>query len=78
RTRLFKGGLRRAVQVRDRECFEEICDEPADRCQVDHIQPYEHGGETIQDNGRLACGFHNRLRNRQSRTSNNEDGDPDP
>ena len=78
RTRLFKGALRRAIQVRDRECFEDICDEPADRCQVDHIQPYEHGGETTQDNGRAACGFHNRLRNRRNQHDDGDDGDADP
>ena len=28
----------------------------------DHIEPYAEGGETTQENGRLLCGFHNRLR----------------
>src|SRR6476469_4146855 len=30
RQRLFKGATRRAVQIRDRECFNAYCDEPAE------------------------------------------------
>jgi len=63
RTRLYRGALRRAIQVRDRECQHHYCDEPADRCQVDHIDDYAKGGLTTQDNGRLYCGPHNRGRN---------------
>ena len=62
--RLFTGATRRAIEVRDRECFHEFCDLTADDCQVDHIQPYSADGPTIQANGRLACGFHNRDRHR--------------
>ncbi len=62
RARLFKGATRRAVELRDRFCTHRYCDRPADRCQVDHIIPYTEGGLTTQDNGQLACGFHNRLR----------------
>ncbi len=36
---------------------------PPQRCQIDHIVPYAKGGETIQENGQVHCGFHNRLRN---------------
>ena len=32
------------------------------RCQADHIQPYSEDGPTTQENGRLACGTHNRAR----------------
>jgi hypothetical protein len=63
RRRLFTGATRRAVEIRDRECFHPTCEEPIDRCQVDHVIPYAAGGPTIIDNGRLACGFHNRQRN---------------
>ena len=63
RSRLFTGATRRAIQVRDRRCYHPYCEEPIARCEVDHIVPYSEGGETTQDNGRLACGFHNRLRN---------------
>jgi len=63
--RLFTGATRRAVQLRDRECFQEFCDLPAEDCQVDHIVPYAAGGETTQANGRPACGVHNRDRHRR-------------
>jgi hypothetical protein len=63
RSRLFRGATRRAVEVRDRRCRHPLCEEPASRCQVDHVVPFAEGGPTTQDNGRLLCGFHNRLRN---------------
>ena len=62
RARLFSGGTRRALEVRDRMCTHPYCYEPAANCQGDHIEPYAEGGETTQENGRLLCGFHNRLR----------------
>jgi hypothetical protein len=63
--RLFTGATRRAIEVRDLECTHPYCDLPASRCQVDHIIPVAVGGRTTQENGRLLCGFHNRLRNRR-------------
>jgi hypothetical protein len=63
RSRLFTGGTRRAIELRDRICTHPYCYEPAENCQADHIQTYASGGKTTQDNGRLLCGFHNRLRN---------------
>jgi hypothetical protein len=61
RKRTFTGALRRAIEVRDRRCQHPSgCDEPADRCDVDHIQPHSQGGETSQHNGRLSCWPHNR------------------
>ena len=62
-TRLFTGATRRAIELRDRECTHPYCDEPAERCQVDHILEYRNGGLTTQANGRMLCAFHNRLRN---------------
>lgn len=64
RTRLFSGATRRAIELRDRQCTHPYCDGSA-RCQVDHIIPYSEGGLTTQENGRLLCGFHNRLRNQR-------------
>jgi 5-methylcytosine-specific restriction endonuclease McrA len=64
-SRLFTGATRRAIELRDRECTHPYCDLPADRCQVDHILPYASGGPTNQENGRLLCGYHNRLRNQR-------------
>ena len=63
RARLFTGGTRRALELRDRQCTHPYCDAPAEVCQGDHIDPFAAGGETTQENGRLLCGFHNRLRN---------------
>ena len=65
RRRLFTGATRRAVQVRDRECFHEFCDLPAERCEIDHIEPWSAGGLTTEGNGRAACDFHNQQRHRR-------------
>jgi hypothetical protein len=62
RARLFTGGTRRAIELRDRICTHPYCYEPAESCQGDHIETYAEGGPTTQENGRLLCGFHNRLR----------------
>jgi len=63
RARLFTGGTRRAIELRDRLCTHPYCGEPIEDCQADHIWTYGAGGLTTQENGRLLCGFHNRLRN---------------
>jgi hypothetical protein len=64
--RLFGGGTRRAVEVRDQQCFHDTCEEPAESCQIDHIDPYGAGGPTTVANGQVACGFHNRDRQRRT------------
>jgi hypothetical protein len=64
-SRLFTGGTRRAIELRDQECTHPYCDTPADQCQIDHITPWASGGQTTQENGRVLCGFHNRLRNQR-------------
>jgi hypothetical protein len=61
--RFFTGATRRAIELRDRQCTHLYCDEPLERCQCDHIELASEGGPTTQENGRLLCGFHNRLRN---------------
>jgi hypothetical protein len=63
--RIFSGATRRAIQLRDGECVHEYCDVEASRCQCDHIVPWSEGGRTTQENGRLLCGFHNRLRHQR-------------
>jgi hypothetical protein len=63
--RLFTGGTRRALELRDQMCTHPYCEQPAADCQADHVQPYALGGPTTQENGRVLCGFHNRLRNGQ-------------
>jgi hypothetical protein len=63
--RLFTGATRRALEVRDRECFHRTCEIDAEDCQGDHIDPWTAGGPTVMANGRLACGHHNRARNQR-------------
>ena len=63
--RLFTGATRRAVEVRDQECFHEMCDLPAEQCEVDHVEPWSAGGRTVSANGRPACAFHNLGRHRR-------------
>ena len=58
--RFFTGALRRAIEVRDRHCRDETCDVEAGLCECDHVVPWSEGGPTTQQNGRLACPFHNR------------------
>jgi hypothetical protein len=62
RKRFFTGGLRRVLELRDRECTHPTCDAPHDECQGDHIQPHGRGGPTCQANGQLHCGHHNRYK----------------
>jgi hypothetical protein len=64
--RLFSGATRRAVQVRDRQCFHEMCDQAAEDCEVDHVEPWSAGGATVAANGRVAYGHHNCQRHRRS------------
>ena len=66
RQRIFSGATRRAVEVRDRECFHELCDVPAEDCEIDHVVPWAHGGLTVEENGRPACTYHHRRRHRQT------------
>jgi Domain of unknown function (DUF222) len=62
RARRFTGAVRRALDVRDQRCGHPGCDQPADRCQGDHIQAWTADGPTNPDNGQLRCGYHNRWR----------------
>jgi hypothetical protein len=71
--RFFTGADRRAVEVRDGECVHSCCDVPAEDGEVDHVVPFAEGGPTTADNGRLACGFHNRSRPGASRPERSDD-----
>jgi hypothetical protein len=64
RSRVFVGGARRAAQLSDLECTEEGCDVRHERCEVDHVVRWEHGGPTDQDNARLRCPTHHPGRRR--------------
>ncbi|HEY5853387.1 MAG TPA: SDR family oxidoreductase, partial [Aldersonia sp.] len=55
------------VRARDRHCRFPHCSMPAERCQIDHITPFEHddpiaGGWTIVSNLQCACAFHHELK----------------
>ncbi len=76
RTRLFRGALRRAIEVRDQHCTFPGCTVPAARCDVDHVVEYVDGGLTTQANGRLRCPAHNRQR--PGRTDGTSRAGPDP
>lgn len=65
--RLFTGALRRAIEVRDRECQWPSCHVPYPRCQADHIPPHNQGGFTTQGNGQLLCGRDNRFKEKRDR-----------
>jgi hypothetical protein len=75
-SRFFTGATRRAIEVRDLECTHEYCDLPAERCEIDHIVPWTKGGPTTQENGRVHCGFHNRLRNHEPPESGDHGPEP--
>ena len=76
--RRFTGALRRAIEVRDRHCRHPSgCDEPASRCDVDHIIPHSEGGPTSQDNGELRCWPHNRNPDLRNAHPPEPSGDPD-
>ncbi|HEY5853371.1 MAG TPA: hypothetical protein VIW24_04755, partial [Aldersonia sp.] len=55
------------VRARDRHCRFPHCSMPAERCQIDHLTPFEHenpiaGGWTIVSNLQCACAFHHELK----------------
>lgn len=57
-TNLITGALRRAVITRDRHCAFPGCDAAPSACQVHHLVPKAHGGQTRRDNLVLLCAFH--------------------
>jgi hypothetical protein len=76
--RLYSGATRRGIELRDRQCQHQYCDEGIDRCEVDHISTFADGGPTTQENGRLLCGFHNRLRNKRPPPDRDDPDDSPP
>jgi hypothetical protein len=58
-SRLFKGPLRIALDLRDRHCRAEGCDIPAAWCEAHHNRtPWIKGGRTTLDDGILLCPHH--------------------
>ncbi len=52
--------MRRAVAARDRGCAHPGCDRTPSWCQVHHVIPWEHGGETKISNLVMLCKTHHR------------------
>ena len=59
--RLFTGGRRRALILRDRGCAFPGCDRPPQWCDGHHILGFARGGSTALGNGVLLCGFHHHV-----------------
>lgn len=57
RQRVFRGRLRRLIELRDPTCRVPWCDAPVR--QVDHLRPVARGGETSAANGMGLCQRHN-------------------
>ena len=60
RTRVIPEGLRRAVAARDRGCAHPGCDRTPSWCEIHHVTPWEHGGETKLANLVMLCRIHHR------------------
>jgi hypothetical protein len=76
--RLFRGGKRRGIQVRDRICAHPLCEEPVERCEIETSSPTPKAAKQSIDNGRLLCPFHNRLRNTRPWPEWPQPPQPDP
>ena len=53
---------RRYLTARDRNCRFPGCRVAAERCELDHIRPFDQGGPTDVDNGICACKRHHRVK----------------
>ena len=58
--RLFTGGSRQAVLLRDGGCGFPGCDRPPRWTDIHHIKPWAEGGPTNQDNAVALCSHHHR------------------
>jgi hypothetical protein len=54
--------LRRSLRHRDHTCRFAGCGRPADRCDVDHVTEWQHGGATAATNLIHLCRHHHRLK----------------
>jgi hypothetical protein len=54
--------LRRLVEARDTHCSFPTCRMPARSCDLDHIEPFDGGGRTTQENLGAACRHHHRMK----------------
>ncbi|MFZ4515102.1 MAG: DUF222 domain-containing protein [Acidimicrobiia bacterium] len=56
--RIASSAQRRAVNARDRGCVWPYCKRPPAMCEVHHLVPWQHGGDSNVDNLALLCGHH--------------------
>jgi hypothetical protein len=74
--RLFRGRARDAALMAADRCVWPGCDEPAGRCQADHVHEHHAGGATDTDNAAPLCGRHNRFKHRRAyRIQRDPEGD---
>ena len=50
------------------------CDVHGRRCQIDHLDEWQHGGLTNQDNSALKCPGHHRAKRKGFRVRRDDDG----
>lgn len=79
RRRLFTGYARLAAQLNANECYWAGCHVNVSRCQVDHLTPHSNahdrgGGCTNPHNAGIACGKHNRHKERGYTVTRLDDG----
>ena len=63
--RLFTGNQREAARLTVATCSARGCSVPASLCDIDHLESWEHLGQTNPDNGGPMCGPHNRDKHRR-------------
>jgi hypothetical protein len=54
--------LREQVMLRDRTCVAPYCDRPARGADLDHIEPFDEGGDTVSSNLAPLCRLHHRAK----------------
>jgi hypothetical protein len=59
KSRLFRGGLKDLLNIRDRHCVHPGCSIASTRCESDHATPFARGGTTSEANGAPRCDSHN-------------------
>lgn len=77
RTRFFRGGLRRCVEIIHRRCVHSGCDVSAEECDIDHEIEFNDGGLTIQENGKPRCKPDHRYKSRTGSGPGNQRPPPD-
>ncbi|MCT1607073.1 HNH endonuclease, partial [Nesterenkonia massiliensis] len=70
--------LRDALIFRDGTCQADGCTISAERCDIDHQTPWEHGGETTADNLWALCRRHHRMKSHGFLHPPPRDSEPDP